>query len=114
MPPKRLGPLGRLSCGESLVINRRRSEQPETQDQASERLGTTCFTYGKWERDVEKAPTRGPVVRLRLYERCLLYRRRAAVSQAEVARELGRSRWWINQMERGVVSCAELLSYWEK
>ncbi len=113
MPPKRLGPLGRLSCGECLIIDRRRRN--ETQEAAGKRLGETpAPTYGGWERDNGAGPLIQPVGRLKIYERCLLYRRRAGTSQAEIARDLGRSRWQINQMERGEIPCDELLSYWEK
>ena len=108
MPPKRLGPLGRLSCGESLLISRRRQQPRVTQHDAGRRCAATRSTYGKWERDVEQAPD-CTVGRLRAYERCLLYRRRAKLSQDEVARGLGRSRWWVNQMERGVVRCDEIV-----
>ena len=112
MPPKRLGPLGRLSCGERLIIHRRRRK--ETQAVAAKRLGRSPFIYGRWERDDEGGPLTRSAGRLRMDERCLLYRRRAGTSQDEVARQLGRSRWWINQMERGIQPCDELLSYWEK
>lgn len=122
MPAGRLGRLGRLSAGESLLIARRRRELlkgrklcRETQHDASWTHGTTLATYGLWERDVE--PPIGsvkPVGRLKPHEKCLLHRRRASMSQMEVAREMRRSRAWINQMERGKVPCDELLSYWEK
>ncbi len=122
MPAKRLGRLGRLSPGESLLIARRRRELRKggklcrvTQHDASETHGTTLGTYGLWERDAE--PPIGlikPVGRLTSYERCLIYRRRVSMSQMEVAREMRRSRAWINQMECGVVPCDELLCYWEK
>ena len=113
MPPKRLGPLGRLSCGERLIIDRRRRN--ETQEAAGKRHGGwSAFTYGGWEQDNGAGPLIRPVERLKMHERCLLYRRRAGTSQAEIARDLGRSRWQVNQMERGEIPCDELLSYWEK
>ncbi len=112
MPPKRLGPLGRLSRGERLITDRRRRK--ETQTAAAARLDTNPFTYGQWERDADEGPSITSVQPLRMHERCLLYRRRAGKHQFEVARGLGRSRWWVNQMERGLVPCEELLSYWEK
>ena len=111
MSPKRLGPLGLLSCGERLVVDRRR--RLETQVVAAVRHNTSSFIYGRWERDYQE----GPLIRsfpLRMCERCLLYRRRLGWSQDSVAFQLGRSRWWVNQMERGLVPCEELLSYWEK
>lgn len=122
MPAERLGRLGRLSISESLLIDRRRRQLQkgkhlcrETQHDASWRCGTTLVTYGLWERGVEPPidPVK-PVGRLRPHEKCLLHRRRASMSQMEVAREMRRSRAWVNQMERGKVPCDELLSYWEK
>ncbi len=112
MPPKRLGPLGRLSCGERLIIDRRRRK--ETQAVAAKRLYTTPFIYGQWERDEDEGPSIRSVRPLRMHEKCLLYRRRNGMSQDQVAREADRSRWWLNQMERGLVPCKELLTYWEK
>ncbi len=112
MPPNRLGPLGRLSCGECLLIDRRRRK--ETQNVAAQRLGISPFLYGCWERDDKECPRIRSVGRLSSYDRCLLYRRRANMSQDEVASQLGRCRWWINQMERGLKPCDELISYWEK
>ena len=105
-----LGELERLSNCEQLLIDRRR--RGETQPQAAKRLGTTPFMYGKWERAVVNGPS-VKVGMLKPYERCLLYRRRAEKTQAEVAEHLERCRWWVNQMERGEVSCDTLLWYWE-
>lgn len=112
MPAKRLGPLGRLSVGERLIIARRRRK--ETQEVAGRDVNRSAFTYGQWERGAVDGPLTRSVGRLKMYERCLLYRRRAGTSQDEVARQLGRSRYWLSQMERGKVPCDELLSYWEK
>ncbi len=112
MPPKRLGPLGLLSRGERLITDRRRRK--ETQAVAAKRFNETPFIYGRWERDDDEGPSIRSVRPLRKYEQCLLYRRRAGTSQSEVARQLGRSRWWLNQMERGIQPCEELLCYWEK
>ncbi len=113
MPKKRLGPLGRLSCGERLLILRRRSKK--SQKDASAKYDVNPFIYGRWERDVMLGPSTTHLpIRLKTHERCLLYRRRAEIAQRVIARELGRSRWHINKMERGVISCHELLCYWEK
>ena len=112
MPPKRLGPLGLLSRGERLITDRRRRK--ETQTLAAKRHGTSEFIYGRWERDDDDdSISIRSVMPLRLHERCLLYRRRSGMSQGEVASQLGRSRWWLNQMERGLQPCKELLAYWE-
>ena len=105
------GELRTLNRGERLLIVRRRRK--ESQQEAATRYGTTRFIYGQWEREGI-----GPAVRdfsgLLPYERCLLYRRRAGYTQEQIAEELGYCRWWVNQMERGDVSCDELLWYWEQ
>ncbi len=112
MSAKRLGPLGRLSVGERLIIARRRRK--ETQEDAGKVVGRSAFTYGQWEREAVDRPLPRSVGRLRMYERCLLYRRRVGTSQGDVARQIGRARDWVIQMECGKVPCDELLSYWEK
>ncbi len=110
MLAKRLGPLGRLSCGERLIIERRRLK--EIQEDAAKRLNVSSYTYGRWERDDEKGPMRRSFS-LTEAERCLLYRRRLGWTQGEIAGLIGRSRWWINLMERDLVPCKELIAYWE-
>jgi len=113
MPAKRLGRLGRLSSGERLIVDRRRRK--ETQGVAAKRLCVNAFVYGQWERDDRDD---GPLIRsvtpLKRHERCLLYRRRRGMSQIEVAHQLALSRWWLNQMERGIQPCDKLIHYWEK
>ncbi len=110
MSAKRLGPLGRLSCGERLIVERRRLK--ETQEEAAKRFKVSSYTYGRWERDDEEGPLRRSFS-LTESERCLLYRRRLGWTQALVAYTMGRSRWWINLMERDLVPCNELIAYWE-
>lgn len=112
MPDKGLGELGRLTRGERLLIKRRR--EGWSQGDAARRHNTTHSMYGKWERDVVKG---GPFIqfyKLEPHERCLLYRRRAEQTQDQVATALECCRWWVNQMERGAVSCDDLLWYWEQ
>lgn len=52
--------------------------------------------------------------RLRPHESCLLLRRRARMTQAELAKRMGRCRHWVNLMERGLVEHDELVTFWEK
>ena len=108
-----LGELGQLSAAERLLIDRRRRE--ETQAGAAERHGVSQTRYSRWERGLEpeRALPRPRVGRLAAHERCLLYRRRAGVSQGQIAEHLGRCKMWVRQMERGEVDCTELTSYWE-
>ncbi len=106
------GELGKLTQGERLLISRRR--RGESQQAAADRHGATRFLYGQWERDALKGPSVREVDTLRSHERCLLYRRRCEMTQKAVAADLNFCRWWINQMERGVVNCDVLLWHWEQ
>lgn len=85
------------------------------QENAASRLGLSTRDYARLERgELSRPRLRAPRLgRVRRHERCLLLRRRARVSQAEVAREIGRSRWWVNQMERGQAPVDDLVWYWE-
>lgn len=113
MPNTELGQLERLSVGERLLIDRRR--RGESQGEAAKRQYISHFTYGQAERDFKRANTLAPIIkRLQPHERCLLYRRRVGRTQDDVAKELGVCRWWLNQMERGKVSCDALLWFWEQ
>ncbi len=110
MSGQRLEPLGRLSGGERLVIERRRRK--ETQVKAAERFDVTPFVYGQWERDKVEGP-QPPTFQLTQAEQCLLYRRRLGWTQDAVAYIMGLSRTWVNQMERGLIPCKDLIEYWE-
>lgn len=113
--------VGRLSHGERLLVDRRR--RGLSQGEAAARYLLEPWQYGLAERDdSELSPdvwawvqTIAPRIRsseLRPNERCLLLRRRARLTQEEVAEHMGRSRWWVNQMERGEAPCDELLEHW--
>ncbi len=51
---------------------------------------------------------------LKPHEYCYIRRRRAGKTQAQVAAELNCCRWWVNQMERGLVSTDELEEFWNE
>ena len=107
----------RLTIGERLLL--RRKQLGETQAQAATRYKVSTKEYRLWERrDEGSAPTpQYPMIRhlsgLDPHERCLIHRRRARLTQAQVAELMGLCRWWVNQMERGVAPCDELVHYWE-
>ena len=104
-----------LSAGENLLICRRRAGL--RQDSMGERYGLNRHGYGRRERDA--IATDLPVANIEfdhLYtqEKCVIYRKRANLTQREVAALLGLSRYWINQKEIGRVDCADLLKFWEE
>lgn len=96
---------------ETLLIQRVR--EGENQHEAAARHGVGRARYSRWERGLEPCP-RARLGKLRAHERALLYRRRSGFTQARVAQELGRCRWWVNQMENGERPCDELIDYWEQ
>jgi len=113
MPDKKLGEgLGRLTSGERLLIDRRR--RTERQEAAALRLGVSRAVYGAWERETRSDGPPVKIGRLKVHERCLLYRRRVGCTQAAVADGLRCSRFWVNLMEQGRAPCDDLLWYWEQ
>lgn len=109
--------IGRLTAAETLVVNRRRVGS--NQRKMAEFLGVSsaCYIANELglakERGVQQLK-RAKVGRLQKHERCFLYRRRAGKSQAQVAVDLERCRWWVNKMEHGSAPCDDLLWYWEQ
>ena len=52
--------------------------------------------------------------KLQPHEGCLLHRRRAGLTQSDVAAHLQRSRNWVRMMEQGTVACNELEEFWSR
>lgn len=95
------------------MIYRRR--QGETQAEAAERLGMPESSYCCAELDQQHGweipePKLGPLWE---YEKCLIFRLRRGMSQAALARAIGRSRYWVGMMERGEVNDYTLRRYWK-
>ena len=99
-----------LSKAEKLLIERRR--RCETQADAARRYGTPVAKYERWERSLEHCPFQFLSISPTDYEKCYIYRKRRNFSQAQVAKELGRSRYWVILMEQGIVPCQELNKFW--
>jgi transcriptional regulator with XRE-family HTH domain len=110
------GQIEKLTRGERLFIERRRLG--ESQKQAAARYEATLTRYSRWERDIEDEPLLGlqPLISAALltpYERAVIHRRRAGITQGELARRLGRSKMHIRKIELGVIGNTELIEYWE-
>jgi DNA-binding XRE family transcriptional regulator len=99
---------------ELLFLWRRR--RGYNQKQAADALGYKRQTYVRLEHG--RDPIRGKLRRrlkreLTPADCCVLYRRRADWTQAQVAHQMGVSRLWVNRMERGLESCEKLIFFWE-
>jgi transcriptional regulator with XRE-family HTH domain len=108
----------KYTVGERFLLDRRRHGW--TQGNQAKLHMVRPYLYGMVERDEFTGDTLpGELVvprlgRVHAHERCLIYRRRAGVSQKQVAKDLKRSRAWVNAMERGKVPCDDLTWYWEQ
>lgn len=110
-----------LTAGERLTLFRRRCSQSQTAfcrdiNRNPKRAPLTLHQLKSMEGDLIPVPeriSRGIALRsLASYEQCFIARRRSGVSQAKVAADLGRCRYWVNRMELGLAPCHELTSYW--
>lgn len=105
----------RLTYGENLLIARLRAGL--TQVEAAKEQQLPLATYQAAEKSkMSTVGTKGvpqwELEDLELSERCLIYRRRAGLTQAQVAARMKRCRHWVNQMERGRKPTAELEEFW--
>ena len=99
-----------LTDGEQLFLRRRR--EGWNQAQAAAHMQVTIDQYRLKEHDELKIdsplwpePTGA--------EKCVIYRRRAGMTQKDVAAAIGRSRLWVNRMERGLEDATPLVCFWE-
>lgn len=103
----------RIKRSEALALLRRRAGI--TQVGMARVHGVTRHEYGLMELGQFPIPKDWDlrVGTITTQERCWLYRRRAGKLQREVAEELGVSRVWVNNMERGLAPVQDLVTYWE-
>lgn len=103
----------KLETGETLLIWRRRRDW--NQSQAADYFGVSVFTYKLAEYgkiSLKKKIT--AITDILPYERCLIYRKRATLTQQALAKQLGVGRYWLRLQEAGRVNCEKLLAHWEK
>ncbi len=93
-----------LTPGERLRVWRFRNGW--SQEAAAQSYGVSPSTYRRYERDeYSAADTPYRVLQtLTDVERCFILRRRAGLTQAQVAERIGRSRWFVNMVENGQVT----------
>ena len=98
------------TIGEKLQLYRRRMNR--TQREQARIMITPANRYIAWELDQVPGAPDISVDNLEDHEICYLLRRRSGLTQAEVAKQIGRSRLWVQLMELGKVQGAELVAYW--
>lgn len=111
--PPRLN-VSELSPGERLFIWRHR--KGVDQFEAAWLKKTTYRVYGKWERDentIAACPKGTVGAELTGLEKCLLLRRRAKMTQKELAKAMSVSTGWVKVLESGRSEYeGSLHSYW--
>jgi transcriptional regulator with XRE-family HTH domain len=105
-----------LTQGEAYLLLRKRLLL--TQSEMAAGLHISRHMYSELERDKLKedySSSASLVLEegVQPSERCLIYRKRAKMTQEQVAKELKKSRLWVNKMENGYVDCDELIWFWE-
>lgn len=105
-----------LTRAERLEIARLR--EGRSQYEAAIQFGVSLYEYRKWENheaeeDAPEAPRVG-VGTLETYEQLRTLRRRNGVKAGTLAKKLNVSRYWLYQMERGMVPTTALEAYWSK
>lgn len=112
-----------LTLGELFLLERR--SKGFTQRQMAMKLSLTEHFYKLLEYDIQDTEIRkisflkalqyiDTSRELLPYEKCLIYRRRAGISQEELAEKIKISRYWLNQMEIGKIPLSEKLkNHWK-
>lgn len=101
------------TAGELLLVWRKREEL--NQGSMAARFNVNRTRWGRWERGEDTSTVEAPlgVEQLLDHEKCMLLRRRSGITQGELAKTIGVSRWWLNQMESGKADPARLVTFWE-
>ena len=95
-----------------LGIIRRRAKQ--TRKETALALQISPSTLYNWEtgRTTAKITIKENLYELTLKEQFYLHRKMAGLTQAQVAKDLGVSRYWVILMEQGKVDGKRLETYW--
>ncbi len=102
---------GGVTVGEWRRLTRRRLD--ETQSFMAKHMGISRVAYIEWELDADKYDGYEWDT-LTVNEVLFLYRHRSKLSQKEVGDAIGRSSYWVREMEAGRQDCSTLVDYWEK
>lgn len=96
--------------GERLLICRRRKNHGQVEEAAE--YGVHPDLYREWEADRGGEIPRVLPGELKPHEVCLLLRRRAKMTQNQLARLMKCTRLWVIQMENGDAPVDRLTTYW--
>lgn len=101
-----------LTAGERLLLWRLRSGF--SQRRAANYLKVTYQQYSAWEtgKDTTKVPKQA-LGKITAPEKCIIYRKRAGVTQRKIADDLGCCVFTVRKMEQGVRPVDDLVEYWE-
>lgn len=101
-----------LTSSEQLLLWRRRKEWK--QGHAAAYYGVSPFIYKITESGRTKGFNIGnlPLGEIKDYEKCLILRRRAKLTQREIANQIGCSVYWLRLQETGCVAAPKLIEYW--
>lgn len=100
----------RATNPEALVLWRRRLNVG--QKEAAQLLGVSTDMVRRWEADEAEHCPRSRIAKVRDYEICFIFRRRAGLTQAELAGEAECTRMWLMAMEAGEVPIDRLRTFW--
>ena len=99
---------------ELLFVYRKRENMTQTEMAKQHNVGRVRWSL--WERGLETPKIDVGLISAFLtdQERCVILRRREGITQGELAKSIGVSRWWLNQMESGCAEPKKLFAYWSE
>lgn len=100
-----------ITTSERLILYRRRKKW--TQTQSAHHFSVSRTKYQQWEHGNTIGP-RVTVSNVKPLELYYLYRIREGWNQIILAKKLRCSRWWLIQMETGLIPHIKLANFWER
>lgn len=121
MPSMQAPEASSLTAGERLTLARMRLRL--TQREMARTIGVTRHNLQAMELDrwgdvvidgdkIRGHRTASDVVTIARHEQCHVARRRTGREVGSIAKQLGCSRQWVNEMESGREDCANLCAFW--
>ena len=101
-----------LTPSEKLVLWRRRKEWNQKTAAAFYLVPLFTYKFAEMGKSKDFKFKKIELNTLEPHEKCFIWRRRSKKTQEEIAREMGRGRYWVRLQELGRVSSKELFNYW--